>query len=277
MLGLLFVAIATLSKEIGTVIGKKKVAKHEESIYTMGFLGMLWGALILTLTGFVRDSLLLDPASFPTLSIRLVLEIAQMHVTILAITTASRSAFGFLRIWTIPALLVVDLTLGYAIGTPQLFGIGLIVLSFMILFINHGIKSRGAGLVLFTAFNAVATISLYKYDITHFNSVETEQSIAILVVLLYMALRAIFSAHENPIRFLVKPIFLFQSLTSGVATVLMSFAYLFAPASIITTGKRSLAILWSMISGNIYFHEKKFAIKLVSLILIVAGLILLAI
>ncbi len=252
------------------------MTEHKESIYTMGFLNMLWGTIFfLTYALFIRGEFILSPESFPTLGVRIILEIAQLHVTMLAISVADRSTYGFLRIWTIPLLLVVDMALGYTIGTTQLFGISLIVLSFIFLFINHGIKKKGMWLVLFTAINAVATISLFKYNISNFNSVDTEQSIVFLVLMLYFFIMACYVAKENPILFLKKPVFFVQSFVMGISTVIMSFAYLFAPASIITTVKRSSTIIWAIVSGNFYFHEKKLTIKIGAFLLIVVGLIFL--
>lgn len=276
MFGVILTFISTFFKEIGTAIGKRKVTERKESIFTMGFLNMIWGTIFFLFYAiFIRGEFILSPDSFPTLGLRAILEIIQAHVTMLAITRADRSTFGFLRIWTIPLILAVDVTLGYEIGTSQMLGISLIVLSFIILFINHGINKKGAWLVVFTAVNAVITISLFKYNITHFNSVEAEQSIIFLVLMLYFYLMARHIAKEKPIFFLKKPVFLIQSLTKGIAGVFMSFAYLFAPASIIATAKRSTTILWSILSGNFYFHEKKFVVKLISFIFIVVGLVLL--
>lgn len=286
MLGLLMTVFAMLVDEVGTSIGKTKALIRKESIYTMGFLNNLWGTLfILALAFFVPKDLfapgfpggfVFTAASLPTFLPRLALEVLQMHVTLMAIVRADRSTFGFLRIITIPLLLAVDVALGYTVSTIQMFGIGLIALSLVFLFINHGIKRNGALLVLFTAFNAVATVSLYKYDITHFNSVEAEQSIVMIVLLAYCFILARMRECENPLAFLLQPIFFIQSLTKGIAGVILSFAYLFGPASIIITAKRASLILWAMLSGNIYFHEKRFAVKAISLLLILVGLSLLA-
>ncbi len=277
MIGLLLVLTSTFFWEIGFLIGKDKVKKHKESIYTMGFLSLFWGTIILVATGLIRDSFVFSASSLPTFGIRIFLEIVQAHIIMLAITKSDRSTFGFLRIITIPLLLMADVALGYTITPLQIVGIGTIVLSLILLFINHGIKKQGAWLVLFTAVNAPVTIFLYKYNITNFNSVEAEQGILFLILMVYFFFMAYFMTKENPILFLRKPIFFLQSLSMGLGSVVMSFAYLLAPASIITTGKRSFSILWTMISGNIYFHEKHFLIKFFSFILIVAGLVLLVI
>ena len=129
--------------------------------------------------------------------------------------------------------------------------------------------------MLFTTVNAVATISLFKYNITHFNSVETEQIIVTSILMIYMLMMASFIKKEHPIQFLKKPMFFLQSFSAGLATVPMGFAYTFAPASIILTGKRSLALMWAMLFGSFYFKEKKLLIKISSFILITIGLVFL--
>ena len=183
---------------------------------------------------------------------------------------------GFGGVVTIPLLLGTDILLGYTIGTNEIFGIAIIVAALIILFINHGIRREGAWLVLITSINAVATISLYKYNITHFNSVEVEQGIVHIILLAYFFLMAVFVTKENPLRYLRKPLFFGQSAVIGIGTVLISFAYLFATASVITAVKRAATILWAMFSGNLYFKEKKLFVKLISLFLIIGGLVLLA-
>lgn len=275
MIGLTFVLIATFWEELGSSIGKWQVAERKESIYTFGFLSLLWGTLFLFGTAMVRNEFVFSFASIPTLGARMVLEILQVHVSILAITRADRSTFGFLRILTIPLLLATDIFLGYTIGQNQIIGISIIIMALMFLFINHGIRKEGAGLVIFTAINAVATISLFKYNITHFNSVEVEQIIVHIVLLCYFLFMALGVAKENPFRFLRKPIFFAQSAGAGVGTVFMSFAYLFGTASVITTIKRAAAIFWAMLSGNKFFKEKGLLTKFISLILIAIGLIFL--
>ncbi len=276
MTGLLLVIAAAFFIEIGDSIGKYEVSIKKQSIYTFGFLVMLWGAIFLFALAFIRDSFTFSVASLPTLFVRIILEIVQAHASLLAITIADRSTFGFLRIVTIPLLLGADILLGYQIGAHEFWGIGIIVGALAILFINHGIKKKGAGLVLFCAINAVATLSLYKYNIAHFNSVEMEQGIVHIVLLIYFFIMAMTAAKENPLRFLRQPIFFGQSAVAGIGTVLVSFAYLFGAASVITAAKRAAGILWAMFSGNVYFKEKHFLIKLLSLVLMIIGLVFLA-
>src|SRR3989344_4119813 len=115
--------LAKVFDEIGTSIGKHKVQLSKESIYTMGFLNMFWGALFfLSFAFFIRKAFVFSFESLPTFIPRLVLEVAQTHVTLNAIVAASRSTFSFIRIFTIPLLLLIDIILGYSITTNQIAG-----------------------------------------------------------------------------------------------------------------------------------------------------------
>ena len=156
-----------------------------------------------------------------------------------------------------------------------MLGLLLIAGSLILLFINHGIRRRGMWLVAFISVGAVGTISLYKYNITHFNSVEVEQGLAYFVLIVFFYLMARLRAKENPLRMLAHPVFSTQSLLAGVGGVIISFAYLFSAASVITTAKRALDIVFATLSGRLYFHEKKFWVKVLSFLLILVGLFLL--
>lgn len=276
MIGVFMALIAGFFSEIGDSIGKRSVNDHKESIYTMGFLNMFWVVVILTSSAFlVTNSFIFSLASLPTFITKMVLEIFQVYMSLSAITIASRSTFGFLRIWTLPLLLVVDIMLGYSVSGWQVGGIFILVIAFILLFINHGIEKKGSGYVIFTAINAVATISLYKYNITHYNSVLAEQLSTCIILLVYSFVMAFFVAKENPFRFFKKPRFLIQSLSGGLASIISSFAYMFAPASVITAAGRSASVFWSVLSGNVYFKESRVVLKMSAVALIGVGIFLL--
>ena len=277
MFGIILIGISTVFSEASDSIGKHAVSKKHISFYTFAFLNLFFGFIILVAYGLFRESLIFSLASLPTFLPRLFLEILQAHFGTLAIVTADRSLYGFLRVSTIPLLLLVDFLIGYPILGNQVFGIILIVCSILILFSAKAVHLKGFWLVLFVSVNAVATISLYKYDISNFNSVAAEQGIVTLVLSLYFFIMATWKAKENPLVFLKKPVFLFQSISSGLSSAISSFAYLFAPASIITTAVRAFSVLSSVIAGNLFFKEKRFLLKLFLFILIVSGLIFLVI
>lgn len=277
MIGLLIAGASSFFSEVGSSIGKYQIQKHKASIFTVGFLNMLLGAAILIIVGLTRTKgLIFSFASFPFFGIRVILEVVQTHISLKALAKAERSALCFIRTLTIPLLLLVDVVLGYTIGLNQILGITIIIGTLIFLLINHGFKKEGVFFALFTAVNAVATISLYKYDISHFNSVEAEQGIVMIILMIYLFAMSYFWERENPLSFFKKPIFAFESLAEGLASAIVSFAYLFAPASIIVAASRSFDVLWGMISGRTYFHEKHFLVKLISFILIVGGLAFLA-
>lgn len=278
MVGVILTSIGTFFEEISLSIGKVKMNNHEESPYTMAFLNLIWGAILILVIGFARKSdFLFSLASLPTFSIRALLEILQLYITVLATAEADRSTFSFIRVLTIPLLLGVDLFLGYFIGLKQFIGIGFILSAFILLLLNNGINKKGTMLVIFTAINAVITLSLFKYNITHYNSIESEQLLIYLILIIFFFVFAKYITKENPLRFLQKPVFFAQSLAQGIGSALDSFAFGFGPASIILAAKRSSAILWATVSGNVYFKEKGLFLKLTLFSLFATGLILLAI
>ena len=276
MIGLLLALAATFFTETQDSIGKRTVEDGRQSIYTMGFLSLFWGFLFfLGIIIFIRKEFLFSLASLPTFIPRAILEVALAHVSMLAIIRSDRSTFGLIRIGTIPLLLAVDMTLGYSVSGFALLGIGLLVAALLFVFWSRAIGKAGIDYVLFTAVAAAATLSLFKWNITQYNALEAEQIVIIGILAAYFFLMSRVVAKENPLAFLLKPLFLFQSLSAGLGEVLMSFAYLFGAASVITAAKRALSVLFAILSGHIYFKEKRLAVKLALFLFLAVGLLLL--
>ena len=269
-------AVATFFDEAQTSLGKHGVEEGTQSVYTMGFLSMLWGFVFYLIIIISKQEFLFSLASLPTLGARIVLELILAHISVLAIIHADRSTYSFIRFGTIPLLLITDLLLGYTISTRALIGIGIILMVLILLFMRHEVRKAGMWYVLGTTLLAVATLSLFKYNITHFNSVQAEESIVVGVLLIFFFTKAMFIAKENPLRLLGKPAILGQSLSAGLGNVLMSFAFLYGAASIITTAKRGLGVFWAILSGNIYFKETGMIVKFLALITLIFGLVLTA-
>lgn len=275
MIGIILVTASAIMDEISTSIGKWEVQHKKEGIYTYGFLNYFWILVVFIVITLVKGSFVFSLDSLPLFAVLMVLEVAQIYSTLHAIVEADRTTNGFLVILTLPLLLVVDYVLGYQISTSALYGIGVIVLGLIFLFINHGLSRNGIGYVLFSAFNAVATISLYKYMITHYNSVEGQGIVTCIILLIYLFIMARWKSKQNPFLYMFKKEFLVQSIPRGVSGVLISFSYLFGPAAVITSGKRGALVLLSVITGKTYFHEKHFLIKIISMVLVVSGIFLL--
>ena len=275
MIGVIIAGVAQFFAEISTSIGKYEVAHKRQSFYAFGFLNAFWATVFLIAIALVRGEFVFDLASLPTFALRAVLEIILMFVSLRAVITADRSTFAFMRVLTIPLLLGADLALGYTISTAQFAGIAVILVAFVFLFTGKGLGRKGRMLSLFSATLAAATLTLYKYNIEHYNSVEAEQTILHILMLVVLLGVAKWHTNERLFPLLIHPPFLVQSLFSGIASVLLSYAYLFAPASIITTSKRVFEILGSIISGQALFREKHLAIKLCAFVLISFGVVLL--
>ncbi|MBI3335726.1 MAG: hypothetical protein HY001_04475 [Candidatus Portnoybacteria bacterium] len=278
MFGVFLTSISSFLEEVFSSIGKYKTSRGEESLHTMAFLSLLGGTLFFwILIFFEREAFRFSFASLPTFIPRVALSVIQEYITISAIVKAERSTFSFIRIGTIPLLLAVDAFLGYTLTMSKIIGITIIVVTLLLLFEDEVFNKKGIGFTFFSTVNAVVTVSLYKYNITYFNSVAAEQGILSLILMFCFFLSAVYIAKENPFLFLAKSTFLFQAGAQGAAGVIESFAYVFAPASIIIAAKRSFAMIWSIVSGNFYFHELHIAIKITAVLFLVGGIVLLTI
>jgi len=278
MIGVLLASIGTLFEEVSTSFGKWEMTRKVESPFTFGFLQLFWGGVILLGIALFRSgSFVFSLASLPTFLSRVVIEIIQAHVTVVAISVASRSTFGFIRILTVPLLLGVDMALGLVPTPFQVVGIALAVVTLVMLFRNHGIERTGAWLTLFTAVNAVTTLSLYQYDVRHFNSVVAEQLLVHAVLIAYFAIVAWTSTHEHPFRLLLRRATFAQSVAMGVGGIIGSFAVLFAPISITLAASRSSSVLWSVVGGRLTFHEGRLALKVTAVALLATALVFLAV
>ena len=276
MLGVLLTGISSAFNEISFSIGKRQVNDGAQSYYTFGFLIQFFSALFICAAGFLFNDLVFSPASFPTFGLRTLVAIVEMQLATIAISKLDRGTFGFMHLLTIPFLLTIDLVLGYALRPLQIAGMGLIILPVLaFFFLERREEKSGLWIAFGVAFLASIDISLYKYDISHFNSVGAEQGILTLILSLYFFLTAVLIKKENPLLFLRRPVYFAQASASGVATVINSFAYLFAPASVIASAFRGFSLLSSLLSGRLYFREKRLLLKVGLFAVIVLGLILL--
>ncbi|HAQ02713.1 hypothetical protein A2467_02615 [Candidatus Nomurabacteria bacterium RIFOXYC2_FULL_36_8] len=273
MIGVFLAAIGTFFDEFAISAGRSEVFNKKENIYTFGFLNFFWIFILLIIMAIVKNSFLFDIASIPLMIIFIILEILQVYISLHATIEADRSTCGFLMITTIPLLLIIDTFLGYKLEINSLIGIFILVIGLIILLLNHGINKKGIGYVIFMSINAAVTISIYKYCITHYNSVESQYIITLFFILIFLLVMSFWKYKENPIKYLFKRKLFFESFPRGISGVLISFAYLYAPASVITSVKRGFSVLWSIISGNKIFHEKHLVIKIISFVLIITGLV----
>jgi hypothetical protein len=275
MLAVLLLLTSTFATEASATIGKQSVRVRRENVHDMSFLGLFWALVFLLGTLSFGARWHFDPASLPTLSIRLVLEIALAYLNSEATIEADRSTFGFLRLLTIPLILIVDIALGYHMSLIQVAGVALMFVALILAFRHNRRGRRGAWVAVLSAITAVGTLSLNKYDITHYNSVVAEQTIVLAGIFVFYYIMAR-RGGRSPLKLLIKPITGTQSLANGTAIALESFAISLVPASIIVTLKRCLALMWAIIFGGMYFHEHSLKRKISSAALLAVSLALIA-
>lgn len=277
MIGVLLTAVATFFEEISSSIGKVELRAHKESMYDYEILNVFFVALLFAGLALIPGNFVFRAASLPTFLLRIVLEILQTYMAALAVSRADRSTLGLLRVLTIPVILGIDLVLGTVITFNQGIGMAVVLLTIALLALTKELGRKGIWISVGVAVNAAFTISLFKYDVMHFNSIAAEQLVIYTIILGYGVLQARFLGHENPFALFKKRVFLSQGISEGVGAVLMSYAYALAPAaSVLTSAKRSLTVLWSMLSGRMVFHERYDTIKLFGGAGLIAGVILLA-
>ena len=198
MLGFVLTILSSFFNEVSDVIGKQKMRQGEVSVWTTGFLTLIFGIILFLVAAFIRGSFHFSIQSLPTLIPRIILEIILSWITITTLSRANRSTFGFVRTLTIPLLLLADIIMGYGVGQYQV--IGMLIITVAITFFvgfSGRIEKRGIGFLLLSATLPVFTLSLFKYNITHFNSIETEQIIVSLAILIFFYIMAIYKAKEK--------------------------------------------------------------------------------
>jgi hypothetical protein len=107
--------------------------------------------------------------------------------------------------------------------------------------------------------------------------VEAQLIITSIVILVFLFVMSVWKFKENPLVYLFKKGFFRYSVSNGIGNAILSLSYVYAPASVITSGKRAFSLLWSIIAGKKYFHEKHILVKIISFTLVIIGLSLLVV
>ncbi len=216
--------------------------------------------------------------ALPVFALRVISEFIQCEVVFRALAVADRSTFGFIRVLTIPLLLIVDIALGYTITNIDFLGIGIILIVLLAYFAGTKIHGKGMGYAFASALLSVATITFYKYDIAHFNAAAISQFYVAVVLFFIYAVRLFFSSEDRRLLVEMKahPLLGLSFASQAVSSVLVSLAYQYAPASLILALSRATSVLWSLAAGVFYFHEDRVVRKTFVFALIVLGLFVVA-
>lgn len=264
MLWLLLWIIWTFFEELNNSITKDKTKKyHYITVWVVTSLFSIILYLVIAAYKFYSWNFELSfaVASIPLLCLRAFLEILQSYYTLLAIKYCDRSTFSIIRILTIPWLVLADILLWYDFSFYSLLWIWIIVLSFI--WFNTNTKSinwKWWYYVLFTAINAVFTISLFKYSISHYgNSVEIDQFLMILSIFIFFILYNYKKEKKLGFYLLKKEkMFWVQWIFIAIASLVLSYSYLYLNASEATAVKRAWEMFWAVIAGCLFFQENHF-------------------
>ncbi|MDO8584332.1 MAG: hypothetical protein Q7R83_04090 [bacterium] len=275
MLGFLLSFVGTLFGELSVSLEKTLLAHRIKRMVSIGLIQVTVAFFIYAgYALFIRRAFLFSLASLPTFIPEAILSIFQAYIYFLAIAKADRSTFGFIRTFTVPLMLISDILLGYAIRPLQLIGIILIFLVLIFLTVEKAFSKRGRWLVVLSAINSAVSLTLYKYNITHFNSVEAHQTVAFFILFIAFVIAAI-ATKEKPWQLLRRPKMIAAFGCNGLAAFFEGFAYQFGVASFIMAIQRATTLFWAIIAGKAWFHEKHFVMKLTSLAACMAGIALL--
>ena len=100
---LMLIAIATLSEEASADMGKRALKRHKESLFTLGFLSVIWSFAFYVVSIQLGAPFKLDLSHWPNLLLHVVLELAEAQVAITALAKTDRSTYGFFRLIVIGA------------------------------------------------------------------------------------------------------------------------------------------------------------------------------
>lgn len=224
---------------------------------------------------FTEFNIVFNHDSIPLLGVRAVLEILQAYFTLLAIKHCDRSTFSILRIITIPLLVMADILLWYHFSIYSFIWIGIILLSFLV---GHT-KTKTINwtwwyFALFTAVNAVVTLSLFKYSLTNYqNSIEVDQFFISFSILLFFLIYDFKKHAKCGLLLIIKEKqFLLQGIMIGLSSLLISYTYLYFNASEASSINRAGAMFWSIIAWAVFFQEKNTIKKLFFALSIIIGL-----
>jgi drug/metabolite transporter (DMT)-like permease len=270
----LLILVGSLFEEVAESIGKKQVEKAKQNVYSLGFLNYFWVTIFFLVTIIFGADFTFSTASLPTFIPRVILEIILAHIMVVGIINAERSSFSYVRLITIPLVLIIEIALGNSMNSYQILGVILMFAGLFLLLFRNTKSRAGFWPVAIGAVIAAITLSLFKYNITYFNSVAAEQFIITSVIVMYFLIASKLKSKPINLSLLIKPKTGVQAISSGLETMLVSFAFYFAPTSIITVLKRTTAMFWAVIFGRRYFREEALLRKVLAGILIATGLIL---
>lgn len=276
MIGSLLALFEAMFDETASSLGKKSIAKKEESPYAFLFITYLIAVFVFLVVGLSADlPYHFNFAAIPTFTSRLIFEMILGYVMLKSLTLFDRSFFSLSRMMTVPLVLLLDMSFGTQVPFFQILIIALMFLTFLLLCLHEKVSFKRLRLALPLAVIPAITILLFKYDISHYNSAYSEQLTILVFMMLWSFCMDIVLTKENPFRLLSHPIILAQATCSGVASLAGAYAYNYGSASVVTALRRSFSLLASFLSDIFFFKRKERKDTIVTIIVLLVLLALL--
>jgi len=171
------------------------------------------------------------------------------------IETADRSTASIFSVLVLPMLLISDIILGYGINIYQIVWVLFITLILLISSYSWTLNLKWFKYIITTTFIAFASTMVFKYLISHFTNVYTQlfiQAFFSLIIVTWIVYKKLWKTWITSV--LKKEYFIIW-IIRWANTMLTSLAYMFGPASIISSFKRIWAMFWWVIFGKLIFHE----------------------
>lgn len=273
MLALVLMGFGSFFEEVTLSLNKVIMTRRIETLSVLGFLQSVITLIMYLIYGWLTPGgLVLSWSAWSTLSLRTLLEVVIAYCTMQAVAKAERGAYGFIRTFTVPLLLITDIVLGYHVSLYQQIGILIVFFSVLFLTAKRGFGHQGIRWVIATALIAVATTSLYKYDLK-FNSAAAEQSVIYGIEAAFFLI-LILRTKESVLTLLRQKGLPLALIAQCFGSLLQGLSYQYAAASWVIAVKRALGVFWAMLSGRMVFEERKFGLKLIAFGGCVVGLLL---
>jgi len=173
-----------------------------------------------------------------------------------AIHHADRSTFSVMSTMSIPLLLCSDIIFGYGVTIWQIVGVVILVVMLSYAIFKGGFSTKGMKYILASNLVSLGTIIAFKYSTSHFGSTELvnfyNASFAGMLFFIIVSRTKGWKGIKNTF----KSKYLGFAVLYGIGGVLSAAAYKYMIASMVIALKRFFAMMFGVITGKFFFHEK---------------------
>jgi len=197
----------------------------------------------------------LNAVSFAIAIATILLTVWFYYYAMKTIETADRSTASIFSVLVLPMLLVSDIILWYDITMYQVVWVLFITLVLLYSSYSGTLNMKWFKYIIITTLIAFVSTMIFKYQISHYASVYSQlfiQSFFAMLIAIWIVYKKMWLAW---LKWILKKDYIIIWAVRWTNTMLTSLAYMFGPASIISSFKRICAMFWWVIFGKLVFHE----------------------